>query len=97
MLHLYLFSGDTDAVIPVTSTRYNVDSLKLPTVTPWHAWYDDDGQVSNLFLVQFYICYISHCCNLYRNLPSLFFTHIQNVNLNYFGSWPSIKGVELST
>ncbi|XP_020083134.1 serine carboxypeptidase II-2-like [Ananas comosus] len=44
-LRIWMFSGDTDAVIPVTSTRYNVDSLKLPTVTPWHAWYDDDGQV----------------------------------------------------
>ncbi|RWW41629.1 hypothetical protein BHE74_00052869 [Ensete ventricosum] len=28
----------------VASTRYNIDALKLPTVTPWHAWYDD-GQV----------------------------------------------------
>ncbi|KAL0903512.1 hypothetical protein M5K25_027898 [Dendrobium thyrsiflorum] len=37
-------NGDTDSVIPVTSTRYNVDALKLPTVVPWHAWYDD-GQV----------------------------------------------------
>jgi hypothetical protein len=40
-----LSSGDTDAVIPVTSTRYSIDALKLPTVTPWHAWYDDDGEV----------------------------------------------------
>ncbi|KAK9681534.1 hypothetical protein RND81_10G009000 [Saponaria officinalis] len=36
-------SGDTDAVIPVTSTRYTIDALKLPTVKNWHAWYD--GQV----------------------------------------------------
>ncbi|XP_074558305.1 serine carboxypeptidase II-2 [Curcuma longa] len=43
-LRIWIFSGDTDAVIPVTSTRYNVDALKLPTLTPWHAWYDD-GQV----------------------------------------------------
>lgn len=43
-LRIWMFSGDTDAVIPVASTRYNVDALKLPTVTPWHAWYDD-GQV----------------------------------------------------
>jgi serine carboxypeptidase-like clade 2 len=40
-----LSSGDTDAVIPVTSTRYSIDALKLPTVTPWRAWYDDDGEV----------------------------------------------------
>lgn len=37
-------SGDTDSVIPVTSTRYSIDALKLPTASPWHAWYDD-GQV----------------------------------------------------
>jgi len=44
-LRIWVFSGDTDAVIPVTSTRYSIDALKLPTVTPWHAWYDDDGEV----------------------------------------------------
>ncbi|KAI0511197.1 hypothetical protein KFK09_011822 [Dendrobium nobile] len=43
-LQIWMFSGDTDSVIPVTSTRYSVDALKLPTVVPWHAWYDD-GQV----------------------------------------------------
>ncbi|PKA49204.1 cathepsin A (carboxypeptidase C) [Apostasia shenzhenica] len=43
-LRIWVFSGDTDAVIPLTSTRYNVDALNLTTVTPWHAWYDD-GQV----------------------------------------------------
>lgn len=40
----YCGSGDTDAVIPVTSTRYSIDALKLPSVKPWRAWYDD-GQV----------------------------------------------------
>ncbi|KAL4571346.1 hypothetical protein LXL04_018104 [Taraxacum kok-saghyz] len=43
-LRVWIFSGDTDAVIPVTSTRYSIDALKLPTVSPWRAWYDD-GQV----------------------------------------------------
>ncbi|KAL5840074.1 hypothetical protein ACOSQ3_012741 [Xanthoceras sorbifolium] len=43
-LRIWVFSGDTDAVIPVTSTRYSIDTLKLPTVRPWRAWYDD-GQV----------------------------------------------------
>ncbi|KAK4481655.1 hypothetical protein RD792_012562 [Penstemon davidsonii] len=43
-LRIWIFSGDTDAVIPVTSTRYSIDSLKLPTTSPWRAWYDD-GQV----------------------------------------------------
>uniref|UniRef100_A0A0E0L8R8 Carboxypeptidase n=1 Tax=Oryza punctata TaxID=4537 RepID=A0A0E0L8R8_ORYPU len=44
-LRIWVFSGDTDAVLPVTSTRYSIDALKLPTVTPWNAWYDDDGEV----------------------------------------------------
>ncbi|KAM7472901.1 hypothetical protein LguiA_011084 [Lonicera macranthoides] len=43
-LRIWIFSGDTDAVIPVTSTRYSIDALKLPTVSPWRAWYDE-GQV----------------------------------------------------
>ncbi|XP_073149332.1 serine carboxypeptidase II-2 [Henckelia pumila] len=43
-LRIWIFSGDTDAVIPVASTRYSIDALKLPTVSPWRAWYDD-GQV----------------------------------------------------
>ncbi|KAH9613490.1 hypothetical protein KSS87_017859 [Heliosperma pusillum] len=43
-LRIWMFSGDTDSVIPVTSTRYTIDALKLPTVKNWHAWYDE-GQV----------------------------------------------------
>ncbi|KAH9770158.1 Carboxypeptidase [Citrus sinensis] len=34
-------SGDTDVVIPVTSARYSIDALNLPTVKPWRAWWDD--------------------------------------------------------
>ncbi|KAF9603121.1 hypothetical protein IFM89_033957 [Coptis chinensis] len=43
-LRIWMFSGDTDSVIPVTSTRYSIDALKLPTTSPWRAWYHD-GQV----------------------------------------------------
>ncbi|KAK9141484.1 hypothetical protein Syun_010884 [Stephania yunnanensis] len=43
-LRIWMFSGDTDAVIPVTSTRYSIDALKLPTTSPWRAWYHN-GQV----------------------------------------------------
>ncbi|KAF4390145.1 hypothetical protein G4B88_005063 [Cannabis sativa] len=43
-LRIWVLSGDTDAVIPITSTRYSIDALKLPTRGPWHAWYDD-GEV----------------------------------------------------
>ncbi|KAM7477114.1 hypothetical protein LguiB_024357 [Lonicera macranthoides] len=43
-LRIWIFSGDSDAIVPVTSTRYSIDALKLPTVSPWRAWYDE-GQV----------------------------------------------------
>lgn len=43
-LRIWMFSGDTDAVIPITSTRFSIDALRLPTVKPWRAWYED-GQV----------------------------------------------------
>ncbi|KAF9620595.1 hypothetical protein IFM89_013621 [Coptis chinensis] len=43
-LRIWMFSGDTDGVIPVTSTRYDIDALRLPLASPWRAWYDD-GQV----------------------------------------------------
>ncbi|KAI3465686.1 hypothetical protein Pfo_022349 [Paulownia fortunei] len=40
----WIFSGDTDAVIPITSTRYSIRALKLPTMGPWRTWYED-GQL----------------------------------------------------
>ncbi|XP_048232099.1 serine carboxypeptidase-like 27 [Ricinus communis] len=40
-LKIWVFSGDTDAVVPVTATRYSIDALKLPTVTNWYPWYDN--------------------------------------------------------
>lgn len=43
-LRVWVFSGDTDAVIPVTSTRYSIDALKLNETSPWRAWYHN-GQV----------------------------------------------------
>lgn len=39
-LRIWVFSGDTDAVVPITATRYSIDALKLPTVTNWYPWYD---------------------------------------------------------
>lgn len=42
-------SGDTDAVVPVTATRYSIDALKLPTLVNWHPWYDN-GKVSSFLL-----------------------------------------------
>ncbi|KAJ4899060.1 Serine carboxypeptidase-like 29 [Raphanus sativus] len=43
-LRIWVFSGDADAVVPVTSTRYSIDALKLRPVSPYGPWYID-GQV----------------------------------------------------
>ncbi|KAJ0468817.1 putative carboxypeptidase D [Helianthus annuus] len=40
-LRIWMFSGDTDAVIPTASTRYSIDALNLTTISPWRAWYED--------------------------------------------------------
>ncbi|KAE9602364.1 putative carboxypeptidase D [Lupinus albus] len=41
-LRIWMFSGDTDAIIPVTSTRYSIAALKLQTLIPWRPWYHHD-------------------------------------------------------
>ncbi|XP_042471639.1 serine carboxypeptidase-like 27 [Zingiber officinale] len=40
-LRLWVFSGDTDSVVPLTATRYSIDALKLKTVKNWYPWYDN--------------------------------------------------------
>ncbi|KAL2507381.1 Serine carboxypeptidase-like 40 [Forsythia ovata] len=35
-------SGDIDANVPVTSSRYSISSLKLPIQTAWRPWYLDN-------------------------------------------------------
>lgn len=35
-------SGDMDGRVPVTSTRYSVNSLKLPIKTHWYPWLTDE-------------------------------------------------------
>ncbi|KVI00809.1 serine carboxypeptidase-like 40 [Cynara cardunculus var. scolymus] len=37
-LRVWIFSGDTDARVPVTSTKYSISSMKLPIKTKWHPW-----------------------------------------------------------
>ncbi|PIN11988.1 Serine carboxypeptidases (lysosomal cathepsin A) [Handroanthus impetiginosus] len=39
-LRIWLFSGDTDAVLPLTATRYSIKALNLKPNTTWYAWYD---------------------------------------------------------
>ncbi|XP_031383963.1 serine carboxypeptidase-like 27 [Punica granatum] len=44
-IRIWVFSGDRDAVLPLTATRYSLQALKLKTVTSWYAWYNDHQQV----------------------------------------------------
>ncbi|CAG7898467.1 unnamed protein product [Brassica rapa] len=43
-LRIWVFSGDADAVVPVTATRYSIDALNLRPLSPYGPWYID-GQV----------------------------------------------------
>ncbi|KAJ8762166.1 hypothetical protein K2173_007320 [Erythroxylum novogranatense] len=37
-LRVWLYSGDVDYVIPVTATRYAINTLNLPVVIDWRPW-----------------------------------------------------------
>ncbi|XP_076940259.1 serine carboxypeptidase 1-like [Bidens hawaiensis] len=38
-IRVWIYSGDTDGRVPVTSSRYSVNKLKLPVETAWRPWY----------------------------------------------------------
>ncbi|XP_016475411.2 LOW QUALITY PROTEIN: serine carboxypeptidase-like 40 [Nicotiana tabacum] len=38
-LRVWIFSGDTDGRVPVTSTKNSIKIMKLPIKTAWHPWY----------------------------------------------------------
>ncbi|KAI5082006.1 hypothetical protein GOP47_0001749 [Adiantum capillus-veneris] len=42
---IWLFSGDVDAVVPITGTRYGVQRMNLTEQEKWFPWYVD-GQVA---------------------------------------------------
>ncbi|KAG7943730.1 hypothetical protein I3843_15G058200, partial [Carya illinoinensis] len=39
---LWIYSGDTDARVPVTSSRYAINKLKLPVNIGWRPWHSGD-------------------------------------------------------
>ncbi|KAK7270354.1 hypothetical protein RIF29_23433 [Crotalaria pallida] len=41
-LRIWMYSGDNDAVVPLSATRYAINALQLPTIVNWYAWYDND-------------------------------------------------------
>ncbi|XP_078443403.1 alpha/beta-Hydrolases superfamily protein [Wolffia australiana] len=38
-LRIWVFSGDTDSVVPVTATRFSLNHLKLVVKVRWYPWY----------------------------------------------------------
>ncbi|CAN6319792.1 unnamed protein product [Urochloa humidicola] len=46
----WLYSGDIDAVCPVTSTMYSLDIMGLQINSSWRAWYSDDDEVGGYVL-----------------------------------------------
>ncbi|KAH7523589.1 hypothetical protein FEM48_Zijuj06G0027900 [Ziziphus jujuba var. spinosa] len=38
-ISVWMYSGDTDGRVPVTSTRYSINTFKLPVETAWRPWY----------------------------------------------------------
>ncbi|KAF9617339.1 hypothetical protein IFM89_035320 [Coptis chinensis] len=44
-LRIWVFSGDTDSVVPVTATRFSLSHLNLTVKTRWYPWYSG-GQVA---------------------------------------------------
>ncbi|XVF01776.1 hypothetical protein REPUB_Repub04eG0118400 [Reevesia pubescens] len=45
-LRIWVFSGDTDGRIPVTSTRLTLNKLGLKTIEEWKPWYTNNKQVA---------------------------------------------------
>ncbi|KAJ4724615.1 Carboxypeptidase [Melia azedarach] len=41
-IRLWIYSGDVDARVPITSSRYSINSLKLPIKTGWRPWYTNN-------------------------------------------------------
>ncbi|XP_028776304.1 serine carboxypeptidase-like 40 isoform X2 [Neltuma alba] len=38
-LRVWIYSGDIDGMVPVTSTKYSIEKLNLPLKTVWHPWF----------------------------------------------------------
>ncbi|XP_047337839.1 serine carboxypeptidase 1-like [Impatiens glandulifera] len=39
-IKIHIYSGDTDSIVSVTSTRYSLAALNLKVVQPWQPWMD---------------------------------------------------------
>ncbi|XP_055814446.1 serine carboxypeptidase-like 40 [Solanum dulcamara] len=44
-IRVWIFSGDTDGIVPVTSTKKSIKKMKLPVETPWYPWFHNAHEV----------------------------------------------------
>ncbi|XP_019193354.1 PREDICTED: serine carboxypeptidase-like 27 [Ipomoea nil] len=82
-IRIWVFSGDTDAVLPLTATRYSIRALRLQTLSDWHAWYDNQqvGGWSQVYRGMRYVTVrgAGHEVPLTRpRLAFILFTHFLN-------------------
>jgi serine carboxypeptidase-like clade 2 len=45
-IKILVYSGDVDAIVPVTGTRFWLKELNLPVVSPWKPWIGSSKQVA---------------------------------------------------
>jgi len=45
-INILIYSGDVDAIVPVTGTRFWLDVLNLPIVSKWRPWIGSSKQVA---------------------------------------------------
>lgn len=43
-VRIWVYSGDTDAILPLTATRYSIGALNLKTEREWYSWVDPHSQ-----------------------------------------------------
>ncbi|XP_026400925.1 serine carboxypeptidase-like 32 [Papaver somniferum] len=41
-ISVWMYSGDTDGRVPVTSTRYSINKLTTSVKTKWYPWYNKE-------------------------------------------------------
>lgn len=44
-IRILIYSGDIDAILPITGTRNWLKDLNLPIKSPWRSWTSSTGQV----------------------------------------------------
>ena len=48
---LFVYSGDVDSVVAVTTTRLAINTMNLKTTTPFRPWYSSPGEVGGYVIM----------------------------------------------